>query len=79
MARKYNVMPVVKNVNGLNIVNLGEFGDKWSVRHGKYVVDCLECGVYFLTDRPHTKYHSKACRQKAHRRRASEREKAYAD
>ena len=40
--------------------------------HDEYVLDCLCCGRYFHTRRPHTKYCSTACSQKAYRVRRLE-------
>lgn len=78
--RKHNVMDVVHPQDDeLNIVKLETWDsqgravvDYWSVRCGRYVLECEWCGEFFLSDRPHTKYHSKACRQAAYRARKSE-------
>lgn len=35
----------------------------------EYVCHCEECGTVFFSKRPHAKYHSNACRQKAYRKR----------
>lgn len=53
------------------IVILEPFGDKYSVHYGKYVLDCLntDCGREFLSDRPQTRFCSKACKQKSYRER----------
>jgi len=73
MARKHNAMPVVHpQDDNLNIVRVGRFDDWWSIRYAKYVCECHQCGEYFLSDRPHTKFHTKACRQKAYRERQKE-------
>lgn len=43
--------------------------DVWCVHHAAYLLDCLHCGRNFHTDRPHTKYCSDACKQRAYRQR----------
>lgn len=71
--RKHNVMPIVHpRDEDLNIVRVGRYEDWWSLRYAKYVCNCRHCGEDFLSDRPHTKYHSKACRQAAYRLRKKE-------
>lgn len=50
-------------------VNKGEFDDLWCKYHARYVIDCFVCGRMFHSKRPHTKYCSNACSQKAYRER----------
>lgn len=54
-----------------NIVHVphGANIDAWCARHGEYVVRCERCERLFHTKRPHTKYCSGACSQKAYRER----------
>jgi hypothetical protein len=54
-----------------NVMEVGQLGDLWCLRHLAYVVKCAECGSWFHSTRPHTLYCSGACRQKAYRRRRS--------
>lgn len=37
--------------------------------HQHYLLDCLNCGEHFHTDRPHTKWCSAKCAQAAYRQR----------
>jgi len=78
--RKHNIMPKLELSEGMEkLSRVRQFDsqgravyDVWSTWHGKYVLECLHCDVLFLSDRPHTKYHSKACRQAAYRVRKIE-------
>lgn len=53
------------------VVRVGKWGDLWCTRHAAYVIDCVECGRIVHTSRPHTRYCSAACKQRAYRRRKS--------
>lgn len=70
MARKKwrNFYPVNESCQIIELVS-GQYVDDWCIKHGKYVVSCMQCGEHFHTDRPHTKYCSAACSQKAYRER----------
>lgn len=43
--------------------------DAWCTRHGAWIVQCEVCDRLFHSKRPHTKYCSTACSQKAYRNR----------
>lgn len=43
--------------------------ESWCTYHAAYLMDCLICGEHFHSARPHTKYCSTACSQKAYRER----------
>jgi len=45
-----------------NVIYFEDTDDHWCVRHGKYVLTCLQCGKDFHSDRPHTLTCSNACR-----------------
>ena len=50
-------------------VNQNGFKDAWCTYHAAYLLNCLDCGRIFHSDRPHTKYCSTACSQHAYRQR----------
>jgi hypothetical protein len=54
------------------VAMVGKWHDRWCVTHRAYLLDCLECGKYFHSARPHTKYCSNACRQRAYRKRSKQ-------
>ncbi len=56
-----------ENCQTTNIQRFGGFHDVWCIRHGEYLVDCLLCGRVFHSKRPHTKFCSMACQQRAYR------------
>lgn len=54
-------------------IKLGQgFSERWCVHHAQWVLDCLECGRDFHSDRSHTRYCSNACSQAAYRKRKKE-------
>ncbi len=66
MARnKVTILPV----EFCNIAKVGFEHDPWCIQHAAYALDCLVCGTVFHTARPHTRYCSDACSQKAYRSR----------
>lgn len=48
-------------------VENGPHIDAWCTYHAQYVCECIHCNRLFHSDRPHTKYCSTACQQKAYR------------
>jgi hypothetical protein len=55
--------------NGIRLRKTETIIDTWCTYHAKYLLDCLECGRIFHSDRPHTHYCSTACSQRAYRNR----------
>lgn len=53
-------------------VEIGQYADVYCITHGRYIVECMWCGCEFHSKRPHTRYHSNACRQAAYRARKQE-------
>jgi len=45
------------------------YDENYCLTHHHWLLDCLECGREFHTDRPHTKWCSAKCRQKNYRKR----------
>lgn len=67
MARKHNIYP--GQTGRCQVARIGEHEDTWCVYHAAYLLDCLECGRNFHTDRPHTSFCSNKCKQKSYRQR----------
>lgn len=51
------------------VVPVGGFDDPWCLTHNAYRLDCLQCGRLFHSARPHTRFCTNACRQRAYRAR----------
>lgn len=49
-----------------------EDGVLWCATHSGYVMDCVVCGDWFHSHRPHTLYCSSSCSQRAYRARKKE-------
>lgn len=70
MARKRSGYYLGKNARCHVVqIQMGKWVDNWCTFHMQYVMDCIECGQQFHSVRPHTKYCSTACSQRAYRNR----------